>query len=266
MIARGGILRVQSFHWHTVHLGYVGKGSVVFDLGAGVGRFAQAIAAETGCLCYAAEPNPHQFRLIPDDARINKYLMAIADRKGTVRFYVSQQPAASSILPVQTETIAQTIEVQATDLEGWVEDLAVKQVDLIKMDIEGAEIMVIESLSDEFLTSVRQLSIEFHDFNGLTPLAEVERAIRRLRSLGFFYIRMSRVGNQDTLFINRSACRISIFECLFIKYVSRNVIGLGRMVYRLIRRVRHRHNRRRRYEFTDVQRGHQRISGAPDEV
>ena len=98
MIIRGGILRVQPIHWHTVHVGYVGEGSVVFDLGAGVGNFARAIVAETGCLCYAAEPNPHQFRHIPDDARINKYLMAIADRRGTVRLNVSYQPASSSIL------------------------------------------------------------------------------------------------------------------------------------------------------------------------
>jgi hypothetical protein len=47
------------------------------------------------------------------------------------------------------------------------------------MDIEGAEIEVIDSLDDDLIEGVGQWTIEFHDFMGLTSVSDVERCVER---------------------------------------------------------------------------------------
>jgi Methyltransferase FkbM domain len=48
-------------------------------------------------------------------------------------------------------------------------------VDVVKMDIEGAEIEVIASLDDDQIKRVGQWAIEFHDFMGMMTGLDVER-------------------------------------------------------------------------------------------
>ena len=75
--------------------------------------------------------------------------------------------------------------------------------DLVKMDIEGAEIEVIASLDDDLIRQVGQWTIEFHDFLGMTSAAEVKRCIDRIVALGFRELNWSkRRNNADVLLVN----------------------------------------------------------------
>src|SRR5262249_16042051 len=76
-------------------------------------------------------------------------------------------------------------------------------------------------------------SIEFHDFCGITPLNEVRQTLARLHRLGFFSVRMSRIGHQDTWLVNRRLIDIRLSELLFIRYVTRNWNELKRVMRRL---------------------------------
>jgi hypothetical protein len=129
------------------------------------------------------------------------------------------------------------IEVQAVSLQEFLQIARLNHVDLIKFDIEGSEIQVLESCSDEFLRRVPQLTIEFHDFLSLsnpsrTPRAAVERAVYRLQKLGFFVVKMWRRAYGDTLFINRRLTSARLVECLAARYITRNWWGLKRIISR----------------------------------
>jgi hypothetical protein len=74
------------------------------------------------------------------------------------------------------------------------------------------------------------MTVEFHDFCGITPKREVGETIGRLERLGFFSVKMSRVGHQDTWLVNRAACKIGAGESRFIKYVVRHWLGPKRVL------------------------------------
>lgn len=165
--------------------------SVVVDLGADAGQFSRAIVEDIGCRCPAVEPNPTLYDRIPDSDRVTKFRLAIAERPGTMAFNVRRHSPSSSHLAVRPEVAADRISVEAIDLAGFHREHARVPVDLIKMDIEGAEIAALDSLSDNHPRGVKQLSVEFHDVCGITPPEEVARVARRLEGLGYDDIRMT---------------------------------------------------------------------------
>jgi FkbM family methyltransferase len=227
---------------HTVWAKGLSSTSVVLDLGANLGRFSHGIVNQFQCRCYAVEANPALCQRIEPDPRIVVFNLAVASTSGTIPLYLSTSCVSSSILGGPQRNFMGTIEVQAVSLHELLQSAGLDHVDLIKFDIEGAEIQVLESCSDEFLRRVPQLTIEFHDFLGLnrpsrTPRAVVERAVCRLQDLGFFAIKMWRRAYGDTLFINRRLTSASLVECLEARYITRNWWGLKRIISRNIYRT-----------------------------
>src|SRR5262249_40815385 len=178
------------------------------------------------------EPSPEVFSELRQSDLIEKFQVAICGKTGPLEFHIDTNDLASSLHKAPQSKEVDVVTVRGVRLEDFTQELGLKTVSLLKMDIEGAEIEVLDSCSDAFLKSIPQLTIEFHDFCGMVSRAEVQRVVARLQRLGFFYVRMSRVGNQDTLFINQDLCRISTWERLYIKYLVRNWRGLKRVVQR----------------------------------
>ena len=147
-------------------------------------------------------------------------------------FYISSNPEASSIL---TSTISEpkyAIEIDAFRLEEIINRIEVSSLDMIQFDIEGAEIEVLDSCSDDLLKSIGQLTIEFHDFIGMTSVATIERVIARLEALGFYTIKMWRHAYGDTLFINRKLTSAKHLELAWSRHITRNWWGLKRVTMR----------------------------------
>jgi len=226
---------IETIHWHTLHPRYLSPESAVLDLGANHGQFAQAIADRFGCHCVAVEPSPGPFATIPITPLITKLPAAVGDKSGVMPFNVSSDSVASSLLDVATRT--NTIDVSVFSLPDLLDHLGWPRVDLLKVDIEGAEIGMLAACPDEVLGRVAQISIEFHDFCGITPAEDVCGTLERLHSLGFFSVRMSRVGHQDTWLFNRRLLDVGTLELLYIRHVVRNMKGLRRVLERQFKRV-----------------------------
>jgi FkbM family methyltransferase len=139
---------------HTVWAKGLSSTSVVLDLGANLGRFSHGIINQYQCRCYAVEANPALCQRIDPDPRIVVFNLAVAGASGTIPFYLSTGSECSSILSGPRPDIMGTIEVQALSLHELFQVAGLDHVDLIKFDIEGAEIQVLESCSDEFLKRV----------------------------------------------------------------------------------------------------------------
>jgi FkbM family methyltransferase len=227
--------RVETFHWHTVYLRLLDEDSVVLDLGANRGQFARAITETIGCTCHAVEASPYLARDLTDTDRIAVHHYAVASHDGEATFSIHASDDSSSLCTLPPADLVEQVRVPSITLETFVARCGIQRIDLIKMDIEGAEISVLDSTPDDFLASVGQLSVELHDFNGLVPAADVRRIIARLSDLGFFYVRFSRHGNEDVLLLNIRLHRISRLERFYIKYVVRNVMGGIRMGRRQLR-------------------------------
>lgn len=228
---------IETIHWHTLHPRYLSPTSTVLDLGANYGHFTRAVVKRFGCHCVAIEPSPEPFAAIPTSAQILKLQVGIAGRSGMMPFHIAESSLASS-LARSAELNGTAIEIPVISIPELIEQLGWQKVDLIKMDIEGAEIEALAACPDELLKRVAQISVEFHDFCGITPASDVARTLRRLCGLGFFSVRMSRVGHQDTWLINRHLLNISTQELLYIRYLLRNWTGLKRVIARQFQVIR----------------------------
>lgn len=74
--------------------------------------------------------------------------------------------------------------------------------DLLKLDIEGAEIDLFYACSDEELQSVMQITVEFHDFLYPELQSPVTQIRRRMRDIGFWVLPFS-LDNTNVLFVNK---------------------------------------------------------------
>lgn len=218
---------------HTFVNRFVGPYCVVVDLGANNGAFSRGMNERYGCSCVAIEPNPECFTRLAAMPNVLPFNLAIADRDGAMRFYVAENSEASSF--VRTSERDREIEVRAVRLDHFARDQGFIRIDLLKVDIEGAEVPLFDSLPDTFFRDVGQIAVEFHDFCGLVLRDDVARIVRRLEGLGFLSINFSKDshGHEDHLFINTAQCPVGRIEYLLIKYVTKNARGIGRILHRL---------------------------------
>jgi FkbM family methyltransferase len=221
---------IETIHDHTVHPRYLGVQSQVLDLGANYGLFAKAITARFGCRCIAVKPSPEPFAAIAETPLISKLQAAAASKSGTVPFHIATDSVFSSLYP--TSNVVRVIEVRAFSLPDLLDLVEARPVDLLKMDVEGAEIELLNSCPTTILQQIRQISVEFHDHCDLTPASEVSSTLARLHKLGFFSVRMSRHGHHDTWLINRNLCDITTAELKIIEYVAPTWMGIRRVARR----------------------------------
>jgi FkbM family methyltransferase len=221
---------IETIHWHTLHPRYLGPQSRILDLGANYGQFSEAVTQRFKCRCVAVEPAPSPFAAIRENALVNKIQAAVAVKSGVMPFYIHENSVASSL----TANSENTIKVDTFSLADLMKLINWAYIDLLKVDIEGAEISMLASSSDETLSKIGQITIEFHDFCGITQSDAVLKTLDRLKRLGFVSVRMSRVGHQDTWLLNRKMLPITTTELLWIRYVVRNWRGFKRVLSRFV--------------------------------
>jgi hypothetical protein len=76
------------------------------------------------------------------------------------------------------------IEVEARRLDGILDSFSVSRVDLLKMNIEGAELDALVSLGDS-INLVKNFCISCHDFLGLEETRTHESVVAFLLDQGF---------------------------------------------------------------------------------
>lgn len=123
----------------------LGPGRVFFDIGANVGFFtvlASRIVGGEGAVV-AFEPLPENLRALQEHVRLNRaqnvtvVAAAVSDRAGTERFGPADNPAMGGLAPDGS------IDVATVTLDDLVKEGAVRRPDVLKIDVEGAELRVL---------------------------------------------------------------------------------------------------------------------------
>jgi len=188
---------------HTFLPSILGPDSVVLDIGANQGQFARALVRDFKCRVHAVEPNPCLHTGLQELAipGVTVHGVALACTRGRRAFVVMNNSEASH-LPSGNGSNEGTIEVQAVTLEDLISQIPTPaSIDLIKMDIEGAELDVLEHVPAGLLERVRQLTIEFHQFVYPESRIRIEAVKKRFSNLGFWVVDFSRT-NYDVLFVH----------------------------------------------------------------
>jgi FkbM family methyltransferase len=200
----------EKIQGHTIYAPPLGSDSVVLDLGANRGEFAKQMSARYGGTYYLVEANPVLAEALRVEGRFPVWHCAVAATEGPIPFNIAQNDEGSSILNLPMESVyncvlRETIEVQARKLESLLPEIGAPRIDLLKMDIEGAEVMVLRSLPGATLRAIGQITVEFHSapMFGFDLRRDVEEVIRSLRRHGFLCLDFS-WSRRDVLFVNRA--------------------------------------------------------------
>ena len=197
---------------HTLYEPDVQPGGVVVDLGAHRSAFSIAMATDYGCRCHAVEASPDVYACKPATDGVTTYHYAVGSANGTRTLHIARDPEASSILEVPGESPARRVAVPGIDLATLADRIGAVGIDLLKIDIEGAEIEVLSAAPDRLLQSITQITVEFHEFTGVVRRADIVRLRRRLSRLGFDCFRFPRRQYTDTLFLNRARSRARLID------------------------------------------------------
>ena len=226
-------MSIEVVETHTILPDIISPGSIVVDCGANVGGFSLEMIRRFGCLCYAIEAAADMSSKIPTTVNLHRYNFALCATNKLTMMSIDPDTTRSTI---KTSSKENAVAVQGRHLaEFLAHEVADRTVDLVKMDIEGAEIEVVASLDDDLIKRVGQWTIEFHDFMGMMTGSDVERCVGRITTgLGFHELFWSKHrNNADVLLVNKNrfSLRRYIIEQHIIRPARAGIRFAGRLFY-----------------------------------
>jgi FkbM family methyltransferase len=173
-----------TFSEHTYFPDLISAQPVLFDIGACLGAFSEHFLSQyPNGKVVLLEPNPTNFKKIHIESdRCLKLNMALSITPEKILFYEDlNSTQTGSILFNYFDGVKH--EIETINLDDLLRDY--EQVDLVKMDIEGAEWEILLNSKDETLLKIQQLSVEFHDFLDKSKSPLTLACIKRLKKLGY---------------------------------------------------------------------------------
>ncbi|HEY4786112.1 MAG TPA: FkbM family methyltransferase [Bacteroidales bacterium] len=193
------------YHEKKSFLSILKKGDIIMDIGANNGYFSILFSHITGKKgkVFSIEAIPDTYKLMNQNIRkhckhknISTYNIAISNLVGLIEMYLPGNDTGQASIKKHGDNswkeadIIKTYNVNATILDEFIEDLSIKKVDFLKIDIEGAEKLAMEGGKNllKYFMPVIQFELYYKwlkDFQ-TTPLEIYDL----LRGLGYdtFYI------------------------------------------------------------------------------
>ena len=228
---------LQEFLCHTIYtnaLKFANKSPVVLDCGANKGEFCEAMHSLFQAKCFGFEPDPRLFSQLNSNGSINYYELAVGHEDGEccLNLGVAQ---CSSIRFSEADIAQEVAKVSVVDLEKFCNQHSIKFIDLLKIDIEGAELDLLDGLSKDFFARVATITVEFHDFLNINDLPRIKSVIQKMKQHGFFVLRLSHFTYGDMLMINQNIYPIGVLKkiaFIFYKYQA----GIIRFIVKMLRK------------------------------
>jgi FkbM family methyltransferase len=216
---------------HTFIMDWLNRSSTIVDLGLNRGGFSSRISSLVGCRIYGAEPDPIMFEGLPEIPGLSKLQAAVSGADGQVEFHVNSTQCSSMLFRQNSGQGGTTTSVRSVTLPTFLKINNLDRVDLLKADIEGAEVDMFEHTPDELLEKVDQITIEFHDFMDTALGPGVARVRQQLRRLGFHEVDFSR-NRMDVLYVNTRSHPLDVFAKLDLR-ATKYLRGVSRILGRL---------------------------------
>jgi FkbM family methyltransferase len=194
--------------WQIV-AGSLHEQSVVVDVGLGEDTaFPESLIRTYGCTVSGFDPTPraiaHVRRL--GDPHMRIFELGVAAVTGKAQFFLPIDGRyVSGSLTRESHLGATPIEVEFITIGQIFTAIDSSRIDLLKLDIEGAEFDVIASPEfEQFANSIDQLCVEFHHRWKSRGKRATDEAVKRLSDCGFQCVWYSRTTNEEFTFVRRA--------------------------------------------------------------
>ena len=130
---------------------HLGPGATFIDVGANIGAYSLFAAARAGASAriLAVEPQPGIFERLVANIRLNDFhnikaiACAVADRAGDLTLFIDARNSGESSVKIVAAGGAEPIRVPAKTLLDIVREEGFRHLDAVKLDVEGAEDIVL---------------------------------------------------------------------------------------------------------------------------
>ncbi len=185
---------------HTVCLERLCEDSVIYSAGIGEDvSFDLEILARTGGVVHAFDPTPRSLawlatQELPERFHVHGYGLASFD--GTAMFNPPENPKhISHTILDRPKTSAPAFEVQLRRVATIAEDLGHSVIDVLKLDIEGAEFDVLDDLQQGDLV-INQMVIAFHHHFDSIPFTRTQAAVKQVEAMGLQLFHISSCASE----------------------------------------------------------------------
>jgi FkbM family methyltransferase len=167
----------SSYGGTSVPLERLSVDSVVYSAGVGEDvTFDLALIEKVGCKVWAFDPTPRSLAYTADLRNPNfvhlPYALWASDTSR--QFFVPADQAYVSHSLVNLQGTDTSIEVSCRSLGSVMQELGHDRIDLLKLDIEGAEYEVLRSMGS---IRPRVLCVEFHSIDGMSAMIAFARSL-----------------------------------------------------------------------------------------
>lgn len=194
---------LQSDSWKFIPA-LLDEKSVVYSLGVGdLIDFDLDLIRDYGLTVHAFDPTPFAEEWVQDQTLPENFVFhpwAAAGADGSLRLYrrVNARGKSSAVMWTADSDAGDSsdfIDAPAYTIQTIMQKLGHDQVDLLKMDVEGAEYSILDGLGAEAKLP-RQLLVEYHHrFPGIGKQRTAD-SIKRLRGLGYRIFAVSETGRE----------------------------------------------------------------------
>jgi len=236
--ARGTAKQVDAYFLHGID---VQPGAVIVDVGANIGLFALEACSRChdDLVLYAFEPIPEVFELLKVNLAgcrtegVKAFPLGLSDHAGEATFAFfpgvtslstqypgGEKDALQTIADVRlrflprrlrkwmVEFVARRrlvptqVHCRLETLSNIIDQQRIARIDLLKIDVEKAEIEVLGGIEDAHWGLIRQIVAEVHDIDARVRIVE-----RMLRDRGFDEITIDHEADMDLIGVNNIYAR-----------------------------------------------------------
>jgi FkbM family methyltransferase len=191
----------------NVSVDLLGPDSVVYSFGVGEDiTFDLGLIAKFGLTIHAFDPTPRSIEWIrrqslPEGFHFEP--VGIGDYDGELSFFLPSNPMHVSMSIVHQSQSASPVRLPVCRLSTLARNLRHTSIDVLKMDIEGAEYGVLEDILQSEIR-ISQILVEFHHWYAEVGVAKTRAAIKALNGAGYVIAHVSPSGHEYT-FVHKSA-------------------------------------------------------------
>ena len=176
-------------HGWVVDESLLNKESVIYSVGVGSNiDFDLELINSFGATVHAFDPTPRSIEWVKNQQLPKHFIFhpfGLSAENGHMDFFPPSKASSTHFSPIDRYgDTNNVVRAPVKDIDTIASELNHKEVDLLKMDIEGAEYEVIEALPKNRV-AINQILIEFHHMYKGVPISKTVDAISTLSNLGF---------------------------------------------------------------------------------
>ncbi len=178
----------------------INKDSIVYSFGLGEDiSFDLSLIKKYGLKVHGFDPTPRSIQWIKSQEPPSEFILhefGLADYDGIAKFKPPENPLhISHRIITDTQETSDMVTINVKRINTILNELRHSKIDILKMDIEGAEFSVLEDILKNKI-EIKQILVEFHHKFKHLNIASTKKAIRLLNEHNFLIFHISPSGGE----------------------------------------------------------------------